>query len=126
MTKMLEEKDKLLLETQEKFGRVERQNENLLKQITEMKIEVLKANESKERAERELSETVNKCDVFFNQVMGLYQKKLESEKEISALKRSNENLRAQLSEKEMMLQDQVSFAANNNNNNDNNNNKAFI
>lgn len=72
----------------------------------------MKANESKERAEKELSKTANKCDGLFNQVMGLYQTKLESEKKISALKRSTENLRAQLSEKEM-LQDQVSFAKNN-------------
>ena len=73
-----------------------------------MKIEVKKANESKERAEKEFSETAKQRNCFFNQAMRLYQEKLESEKKISALKRSHENVRAQLSEKEMMLQNQVS------------------
>ena len=102
----------LLLETQEKLRESEIENGNLSKRVTELATEVMKANESKERAEQELNEAVKKRDVFFNLAMRLYQKKLESEMEISALKRSHENRCAQLSEKEMMLQDQVSFATN--------------
>ena len=62
------------------------------------------SNESKEKADQELSEAVKKRDVFFILGTRLYQEQEESKKEISALKQSNENLRAQLSEK-----DQVSF-----------------
>ena len=101
--------ENLLLETQTKLRESEIENENLSKQLTELITAVKDSNESKEKAEQELSEAVKKRNCLFNLVMGLYQKLEESEKKISALKRSYENQRAQLSEKEIMLQDQVSF-----------------
>ena len=101
--------ENLLLETQTKLRESEIENENLSKQLTELITAVKDSNESKEKAEQELSEAVKKRNRLFNLVMGLYQKLEESEKKISALKRSYENQRAQLSEKEIMLQDQVSF-----------------
>ena len=98
---------------------MERENEDLSKRITELTTEVMKGNESKGKIEAELSETAKKCAEyqkkcagFFNQVMSLNAKQLEAEEEISALKRSNENLRAQVSEKEamiIMIRDQVSL-----------------
>ena len=94
----------LLLETQTKLRESEIENENLSKQVTELTTAVKDSNESKEKADQELSEAVKKRDVFFNLSTRLYQEQEESKKEISALKQSNENLRAHLSEK-----DQVSF-----------------
>ena len=94
----------LLLETQTKLRESEIENENLSKQVTELTTAVKDANESKEKADQELSKAVKRRDVFFNLGTRLYREQEESKKKISALKQSNENLCAQLSEK-----DQVSF-----------------
>ena len=99
------------METQEKLRELERDGDNLLKQIAELTIEAMEANKNKEMAEQELSEAAKKHDGLLNLVMGLYQKQEESEQKISALEQSHENQRAQFSEKKM--QDQVSFATNN-------------
>ena len=99
------------METQEKLRELERDSENLLKQIKELAIEAMKANENKEIAEQELSEAAKKHDGLLDLVMRLCQKQEESEKKISALEQSHENQRAQFSEEK--LQDQVSFATNN-------------
>ena len=102
--KQLKENEKILQEKQEKLHELESKNEELSERITELTTEVKKAGESK-------AECQKKCDGFFNQVTNLNTKQRESEDEISALKRSNENLRAQVSEKEtliIVMTDQVS------------------
>ena len=98
LVKQLKEKEKLLQEKQEKMHELEREKEELSKRITKLTTEVKKANESQRQ---------NEC-----QVMSLNAKLLEAEEETSALIRSNENLRAQVSEKEamiIMIRDQVSL-----------------
>ena len=119
LLKIIEEKDNILQEAQEKLQELERKNEDLSKRITELTTEVMKGNEIKGKIEAELSETAKKsaeyqkkCAGFFNQVMSLNAKQLEAEEEISTLKRSYENLRALVSEKEamiVMIRDQVSL-----------------
>ena len=119
LLKQLEEKEKLLQEAQEKCKALEREKEDLSKRVTELTTEVMKGNEVKGKIEAELSETAKKsaeyqkkCAGFFNQVTGLNAKQLEAEVEISTLERSNENLRALVSEKEamiIMIRDQVSL-----------------
>jgi peptidoglycan hydrolase CwlO-like protein len=94
-------------------------SENLTKRITELTAEVEKAYEGKQKVESELSETTKrcadfqkKCAGFFDQVVSLNSKQQESEEEISSLKRSCENFRAQLAEKDammMMMRDSVSL-----------------
>ena len=119
LLKIIEEKDNILQEAREKLQELERKNEDLSKRITELTTEVMKGNEIKGKIEAELSETAKKsaeyqkkCAGFFNQVMSLNAKQLEAEEEISTLKRSYENLRALVSEKEamiVMIRDQVSL-----------------
>ena len=119
LLKIIEEKDNILQEAREKLQELERKNEDLSKRITELTTEVMKGNEIKGKIEAELSETAKKsaeyqkkCAGFFNQVMSLNVKQLEAEEEISTLKRSYENLRALVSEKEamiVMIRDQVSL-----------------
>ena len=107
LVKQLKEKEKLLQEKQEKLHELEREKEELSKRIAELTNEVKKANESQRQ-----NECQKKCEGFYKQVMSLNAKLLESEKEISTLIRSNENLRAQVSEKEamiIMIRDQVSL-----------------
>ena len=106
-------------EVQEKLQALERKKKELSKRITELTTEMMKGNEIEGKIEAELNETAKKsaeyqkkCAGFFNQVMSLNAKQLEAEAEISALKRSNENLRAQVSENEamiIMIRDQVSL-----------------
>ena len=98
---------------------LEREKEELSKRITELTTEIMKGNKIKGKIEAELSETAKKsaeyqkkCAGFFNQVMSLNAKQLESAEEISTLKRLTDNLRAQVSEKEamiVMIRDQVSL-----------------
>ena len=84
--------------------------ENSSKRIAELSTEVAKTNEGKQKLQSELSETAKRCADFqkrcvsyFNQVVSLNSKQQEYEEEISSLKRSCENLRAQVAEKEAMM-----------------------
>ena len=106
LVKQLKEKEKLQ-EKKEKLHELERENEELSKRIRKLTTELKKSNESKRE-----NECQKKCEGFYKQVMSLNAKLLEAEKEISMLIRSNENLRAQVSEKEVMIimiRDQVSL-----------------
>ena len=97
--------------TQEKIQELEREKENLTKRVTELSVEVMEANENKKKVEANLVKTRKERDVFFGHLMKLYPEQKKSSEEISALKRSDENLRAQLSESKItttMLQDEVS------------------
>ena len=102
--------------TQEKIQELERKKENLTKRVTELSVEVMEANENKKKVEANLVKTRKERDVFFGHVMRLYPEQKKSSEEISALKRSEENLRAQLSENKtwtMILEEHVSLSMNN-------------
>lgn len=62
------------------------------------RIELAKANERSAKTEYELGEAEKMCDTFLKQVVHLNSKQKESEKEISSLKRTCDNLRAQVRE----------------------------
>ena len=97
--------------TQEKIQELERKKENLTKRAIELSAEVMEANENTKKVEGSLVKTRKERDVFFGHLMKLYPEQKKSSEEISALKRSEENLRAQLSENKItttMLQDEVS------------------
>ena len=82
---MLQEKEKLV-----------RENESLRKQVIELNTEVMKGNENRGKMEAELSEYQEKCDGFYNQVVMLNAKLLESEKKA-------DNLAVQVVRKEDMI-----------------------
>ena len=88
---MLQGKEKFLQEKE-----LLRENESLRKQVIELKAEVMKGNESRGKMEAELSEYQEKCDGFYNQVVTLNAKVLESEKKA-------DNLAAQVVKKEDMI-----------------------
>ena len=94
----------------ESEARIEREKKNLTKRVTELSAEVMEANENRKKVEASLIETTKKRDVFFDHLMRLYPEQKKSLEEISALKRSDENLRAQLSESKtwiMILEEQT-------------------
>ena len=107
LVKIVEEKYILLQQKQEKLQELETKNEDLCKQKKELETEVMKGKESKGKIEAELIETTKKfaecekkCAGLYNQVTNLNSKQVQAEEEISMLKRSNENLRAQVSQKD--------------------------
>ena len=112
---MFEDKDKCVQEIQKAMRELEREKKNLTKSVTELSAEVMEANENRKKVEASLIETTKMRDVFFDHLMRLYPEQKKSSEEISALKRSEENLRAQLSENKtwtMILEDQVSHYIN--------------
>ena len=113
---MLKDEEKCVQEMQKAKRELEREKENLTKSVTELSVEVMEANENKKKVEANLVKTRKERDVFFDHVMRLYPEQKKSSEEISALKRSDENLRAQLSENKtwtMILEEHVSLSMNN-------------
>lgn len=83
---------------------MEREKENLTSEVVE-------PNEKRRKVKAELIENTKICE---DQLIRLNSKQLESKKEISALKRLTDDLRAQVSEKEgMIMMLQVSLSTNN-------------
>ena len=117
--KSIKEKEELLSGKEKEVEELKELVKGLEKRVSELTTEIAKASDSKVKLELELSETAKrcadfqkKCAGFFNQVVSLNAKQLESEEEISSLKRTAENLRAQVAEKEammVMMRDSVSL-----------------
>ena len=81
------------------------------KELEDLKTQLTKANEREEKLKNELSEALKKsadyqkkCAGFFNQVVSLNSKQQESEEQIAMYKRTLDNLRAQIAEKDAMHQ----------------------
>ena len=115
---LVQKVEEKLQQTQEKLQELEIKNEGLCKQKKELETEVMKEKEIKGKIEAELIETTKKfaecekkCAGLYNQVTNLNSKQLQAEEEISTLKRLNENLCAQVSEKDgtiAVMREQVS------------------
>ena len=110
LLKRLDEMEKVNLELSTKVEKLVAENENKSKQVQELMNELEKANDIKAKLESELSESAKKCsdfqtkcNGFFKQVLSLNRKQQDSEEEISELKQSIENFRAQVAEKEAMM-----------------------
>ena len=110
MLKTIEEKDKQLAELEASVHQLREAVKGLEKRGSELTNELALIREKKEKTEKELSETAKKCADFqkkcagfFNQVVSLNTKQLESEEEISSFKRTVETLRAQVAEKDAMM-----------------------
>jgi chromosome segregation ATPase len=106
------EEDKVTSEQETKIKEMQREIQNSSKRITELTAEIAKANEGKQKIESELSGTVKKSADFQKNCASVFLKQQESEEEISSLRRTCENLRAQVAEREaimVMMRDSVSL-----------------
>ena len=106
----IEDRDKKILELEASIDALKENIKGLEKSASELTTELAQMNERKVKIEAELSETAKKCADFqkkcagfFNQVVSLNTKQLESEEEISSFKRNVDTLRAQVAEKEAMM-----------------------